>query len=185
MENNSRIKEFVDELFTGVKQTDRVVEQKEELLVNLTERVKDYMSKGLSFGGAFEAAKFDIGNIDELTSGFEKEKTEEPAQKTGIKIKLMRYKGEITAKLMKYKWEITALTPFIYLFLGLLFGWWAWAWVIFPIVSIIYAPMSNGVKLVSLSPFIYVVLGFVFGAWAWGWIIIPVSGILCAGKNLR
>gem|GEM_PF-3046576 len=74
-----------------------------------------------------------------------------------------------------------ALTPFIYLGLGILFGWWAWAWMIIPVSAILLmGGLKGGMLIVALSPFIYLAAGFMFGGvfWQWGWMIIPISGIL-------
>ena len=80
-------------------------------------------------------------------------------------------------------WTLAALSPFIYLLLGAVFGWWAWAWVIIPICGIIGTPMAGWIKLTGMSPFIYILLGFLFGGswWAWGWMIVPICGILSSG----
>lgn len=79
--------------------------------------------------------------------------------------------------------KIVALSPFIYVGLGMLFGWWAWAWLIIPVSAIILCSgLSRGLMFIALSPFIYVLFGFIFGWWAWGWALIPISGILLYDK---
>ena len=78
-------------------------------------------------------------------------------------------------------WTLTALSPFIYLGLGFLFGWWMWGWIIIPVVAISNGKIKKREKWIALSPFVYLMLGFLFGWWAWGWIVIPVSAILFEG----
>ena len=168
--NDIRIINYVDELFIEVKQTDKVLKRKEQLKANMTELVKGYMSKSLNFDDAFEAAKNDLGDVDELVAGFEKK------PKKG-------WVHETDSPTIEH-WKIIALSPFIYVMLGFAFGWWAWAWVIIPLSGIYFSPIPPNVKLISITPFIYVLLGFAFGLWAWGWVIIPVTAILFSNKNL-
>ena len=93
--------------------------------------------------------------------------------------------GERKARYGLRDWSLAALSPFIYLLLGYLFGWWAWAWILIPIFGIIGTPMKFWIKCVALSPFLYVMLGFFFGWWEWAWILIPVSGILSTAVYKR
>jgi len=78
-------------------------------------------------------------------------------------------------------WTLAALSPFIYLALGFLFGWWMWGWIIIPVAGIACGKIKKREKWIALSPFLYLMLGFLFGWWAWGWIVIPVSAILFEG----
>jgi HAMP domain-containing protein len=86
-------------------------------------------------------------------------------------------------------WTLTALTPFIYVALGLLlknkFDWWAWGWIIIPVSAILGTRIAFWQKFIALSPFIYILLGFFFGWWAWAWLIIPVSAIVSTGMYRR
>jgi len=41
---------------------------------------------------------------------------------------------------------ITALSPFIYVLLGVFFGWWLWGWLIIPISAILFSTGSNKKK---------------------------------------
>ena len=80
------------------------------------------------------------------------------------------------------EWVFVALSPFLYIILGIMFGWWSWAWVIIPLTAVItYSRDIGKHTLTALSPFIYVLFGIFFGWWAWGWIIIPLSAILLEG----
>ncbi|MCL2699227.1 MAG: hypothetical protein FWE68_02855 [Defluviitaleaceae bacterium] len=40
-------------------------------------------------------------------------------------------------------WKIAALSPFVYVMLGMAFGWWAWAWVIIPVSAILFADKNE------------------------------------------
>jgi hypothetical protein len=176
--NDFRIREYVDDIFKYVKPTEKVREQKEELIVNISERVRDYVSEGLSFDAAFETARSMLGDTDELTKTFEKgsqypavmEPSHEKRREAGHETRSVKYKLET--------WAFTALAPFIYLALGFAFGWWAWGWIIIPVSAIVSSPIDNSQKIVALSPFVYILMGRFMGLWAWGWMIIPISAIL-------
>ena len=104
----------------------------------------------------------------------------------------VKHEGEFaTRRYTVQKWVLPALSPFIFVLIGLsglIPGWWAWGWVIIPVSGIIGTPMPFWIKSVSLSPFIFVLIGMLGlfpGWWAWGWIIIPVCGILSSGVARR
>ena len=187
--NNARIVDWVNQLFTKFDQTPEVKEQKEELELHLIEKIKEYMATGENFDQAFENAKDDLGDPEELLANFSEilvpKYTEPPVplapppEKTGWKFRI-NHEGFVT------------LSPFIYVALGIFWGWWAWAWVIIPMSAIIFSSgMFSGKKgrfgegLVALSPFIYVLLGFLLGWWAWGWLIIPGSAIVAGSGLIR
>jgi len=179
--NDKRISKLVNDLFYDVVETKEVREQKEELLIHLTERVNDYMAAGLSFDEALEAAKDGLGDPEELISGFERKRmvmVDDLDGDYGIHVQ-MRFK--------RIMLKLAPLAPFIYIILGITqdqwqpewwtWGWWTWGWIIICVIPI----LSSGFgfhKITALSPFIYIVLGVFLGWWAWGWIIIPISGIL-------
>jgi hypothetical protein len=203
--NDTRIINYVDDIFRNVAPSNNVTEQKEELVVNITERVQDYMREGLSFDAAFDTARNAIGDIDELTAPFEKaapinrdngpqmppDNFFEPKpiptreeSKGGWRVKIKHGRG------------LVAMSPFIYVLIGILedsigsyipfwdyfdFNWWAWGWIIIPGSAILCAPMKWTRKFVSLSPFIYLLLGFWFGLWAFGWVVIPLAACVEAG----
>jgi len=178
---DKHISKFVNDLFYDVVESDSAREQKEELRIHLTERVNDYMAAGLSFDEAFEAAKDGLGDPEELISGFERRRTivvDELEKDYGLHIQV-RFK--------RFFAKLVALSPFVYLIVGLTqnswqpewwtWGWWTWGWVIIPIMAI----LSSGIglnKIPSISPFIYILLGVFLGWWAWGWLVIPIASIL-------
>ena len=182
--NNERIISWIDGIFADLEQTEKVMEQKEELLTHLIDRIKDYMASSLGFDEAFEAAQKDLGDLNELKAGFQKAGRDYPDSEYYDEVDDEDYEDEDDYD-EGGGWKtfrLAALSPFIYLFFGFAFGWWAWAWVIIPVISILCVPMPRAVKIVSLSPFVYVLLGFVFGWWAWGWMIIPLSAIMLIDK---
>ncbi|MBI9048142.1 MAG: hypothetical protein JEZ00_01875 [Anaerolineaceae bacterium] len=70
MEN--RIKNYVDELFEGIYITGPLKEMKEEICVNLLEKINDYITSGESENSAYEKAIANLGDMDELLNGLKK-----------------------------------------------------------------------------------------------------------------
>jgi len=83
-------------------------------------------------------------------------------------------------------WWIAALSPFIYLGLGLWFGWW-WAWVIMPVSVICCLKIGIFIKAALVSPFVYLFMGLMFGWWTepWAWFMIPITIIAAIGNAKR
>jgi len=180
MNNNQRIIDWVDGLFTNIALTDTAREQKEELQIHLTDRVKDYMHEGMDFDRAFSQAKDDLGDLDELMANFKKK------SKVHLGISIDRDDDETEGK-WKFRFHcegLIALSPFIYIILGIAFGWWAWGWMIIPVSAIIFGVGKEdfGAMMCALSPFIYLALGAWFGWWVWGWIVIPAFAIIFGGE---
>ena len=206
--NNQRIIDWIDGLFAGYAQTDKVREQKEELQTHITDRVIEHMADHIDFDRAFEMAKDDLGDLNELLTGFERKKAKkkskaiernywerEVIEQNGNGPATYEAHGEVIdeprgkkKKKKKDDWDfhgqhgLVALSPFIFIAMGFVFNAWAWAWMIIPISAILcsgsWGKGGDKYKIVALSPFIYIALGFAFGWWAWGWIIIPVSCIV-------
>jgi len=200
--NNQRIIDWVDGRFAGFAQTDKVREQKEELETHMVDRIREHMANSMDFEQAFAAAKEDLGDLDELLTGFEYKKKMErstppprPFNSQQIANAAVEYSQNAEVVDDYYSederrgWSFrmdregfVAASPFIYLILGFAFDWWAWGWMIIPVSAIaLCAGDDIRHKLVALSPFIYLALGAVFGWWAWGWIIIPLSAIVLEG----
>ena len=163
--NNKRIVDYLDNLLEGYEQTPSLLEQKEELEIHLTERMQDYMAKGLTYDEAFNASVRDLGDISALVSAMQPVMSDNDCH------------GK--RSIYDYALVLSSLSPFVYIALGMLFGgfFWAWGWVIIPLSGLLFIRQWN-VILVGATPFIYVLLGLFFGWWAWGWLIIPVSGIV-------
>ena len=70
MEN--RIKKYVDELFEGIYINRQLQDMKEEIRVNLLEKVNDYINAGDSETVAFEKAVANLGDMNELLDGLKK-----------------------------------------------------------------------------------------------------------------
>jgi len=214
--NNQRIIDWVDGIFASVTPSDRVAEQKEELQTHMEDIIRDYMAEGKDFAEAFAAAKEDMGDLGELLSGEgftkKKKRKKESATPFDVANAAMEHafenrsndpyneRGSIDIfdadeyeKRGGHGWQfrfdhegIVALSPFIYVALGFIFGWWAWGWMIIPVSAIaLCAGDDIRHKIVALSPFIYIALGVAFGWWAWGWIIIPASAIIFEGGFIK
>jgi hypothetical protein len=196
--NDMRIKNYVDDIFRNVAPSNNVTEQKEELVVNITERVQDYVREGLSFDVAFDTAKNVIGDTEELTAPFKKTDPQRPhAEYIAPKDEPARDERRSGWRIkVKFGWGLVAMAPFLYVLVGMLqnyigyyipfwgyFGlnWWAWGWIIIPGSAILCSPIKWTHKFVSLSPFIYLLLGFWFGMWAFGWVVIPLAACMEAG----
>ncbi len=199
--NDRRIEDYVNGIFRDVAPSDKVTEQKEELVVNINERVQDYMREGLSFDTAFENAKNTLGDTGELTAPFEK--TAAPydfgSQTPPRYGPVSGTDGKPTdGPRYKITWSNSALTmlsPFVYVLIGLMSNWffniwpftwfdtnwWAWGWVIIPGSAILCSRITWTKKLVALSPFIYILLGFWFNLWAIGWVVIPIAALFESG----
>ena len=173
--DKQRIISFVNKLFKDVPKRNVVIEQKEELQSHMEERIREYMANGSSFDDAFQRAKDDLGDVDELIREIEKKSGSHKKKK---KRKYRPKKSKLHA--------LTAMAPFIYIMLGFLIpGWqiWAFGWIIIPVTPLLIELLANrtAASLVALTPFIYIGLGILIGGWfwAWGWVIIPMAGIIC------
>ena len=200
--DHTRITNMLEELFIGIPETENVREQKEELRVHLTEQVNDYMAKGFTFEDAFRRAKDDMGDLDELVAEFSREissfdttveefvnqKKKDQIMKQQKKIKKLQNLSKRRRYTQKYSGlsKLIALSPFIYILMGVLIpGWrvWAFGWMIIPVSGILFEGSKHTSRrriIISLTPFIYILLGMFFGwpFWLWGWIIIPVTAII-------
>jgi len=182
--NNERMTKWINDVFFDCPDSPALQEQKEELAAHLTERVREHMAQGHSYDAAFSQATQDLGDLGELVAGFSPHPPQpafmEMSDGSRERIKIVSYK--VLGARFLHSEKFVALSPFIYVALGLAFGWWWWAWVIIPMSGILMGNIGWKMTTVALTPFIYVLLGFALGgmAWAWGWIIIPVSGILFA-----
>lgn len=67
MENNLR--DYIEELFQNAPQTHKVMELKEELILNLTDKYEDLIAKGTPNEQAFKIVTASIGDIDSLIRG--------------------------------------------------------------------------------------------------------------------
>lgn len=63
---NSKIKNYVDVLFSDIPGTKKARELKEEILSNMSERFEDYISQGKTENQAYSLAVSSMGDIDEM-----------------------------------------------------------------------------------------------------------------------
>jgi hypothetical protein len=108
-----RIAKWVNDLFYNIIETDEVREQKEELRIHLSERVEEFMAKGLSFDEALAAAKTSLGDPDELVSGFER--------KPAVVVNDLDddYGVNFHFRVSRLFTKLVSLSPFIYVLLGI------------------------------------------------------------------
>ncbi len=64
----NRIKSFVDSLFEGTRMTKALIEQKEELILNMTDRFNELVSKGKNEEDAYIEVINNFGSIEEIKS---------------------------------------------------------------------------------------------------------------------
>ncbi len=94
---NSKIKNYVEVLFTDIPSTRKSQELKEEILSNLNEHFEEHLREGKSENQAYTEALGDLGDIDELLKDLApeqeiKEKLDKKLEK-GIKIPLIAFTG--------------------------------------------------------------------------------------------
>lgn len=166
---NEIITTWLETICRDFKQTNELLEQKEELKSDIVDRILDYMKDNNDFEEAFILAKRDLGDLNILLQNFEKNEVRRSEHSTPPKKR---------CKISFGFSGLIALAPFIYIALGVWFGWWAWGWMIIPLSAIWLEVDDIRHKIVASSPFIYLILGFWFGLWAWGWVIIPISAII-------
>lgn len=68
---------YVDRLFYEYEETQEINDFKEEIIVNLKERVKDFQDKGFSEDESFEKATLELGDITEIANQLGKQKRNE------------------------------------------------------------------------------------------------------------
>jgi len=191
---NNRVENFLDELLGEYEQTPSLLEQKEELLTHLTERVQDHMERGLSYDEAFNKTIKDLGDVNALVAGMASIKTKSPNKAKNsynrawgstfgigaLGIGDMPYspRGRRSGQYYRYVTILTILAVSAYIFVGMAVSgtFWAWGWTIIPLVSLLYIPDLQ-TRIVSSTPFIFFLLGFFLGWWIWAWMIIPLSAL--------
>nr|WP_289038674.1 permease prefix domain 1-containing protein [uncultured Allobacillus sp.] len=63
MELNKKINHYLDDAFKGVGKSQQLFDLKQELRVNMKERIKDYKDQGMDEEEAFREAKISIGDL--------------------------------------------------------------------------------------------------------------------------
>lgn len=74
-----KIKKYLDQLFTGVGESQELHEQKEELFTNLKEKIADYQAQGMDESSSFKEAIISMGDLSSLVEDLRKvgEKTKQ------------------------------------------------------------------------------------------------------------
>lgn len=68
----SKVKKYIDQLFTGVGETQQLFELKEELTINMKEKITDYQSRGMDEEQAFKEAIVSMGDLSGLVEDMRK-----------------------------------------------------------------------------------------------------------------
>jgi len=66
---NSKIKNYVDVLFSDIPKSKKANELKEELLSNMSERFNDYIHEGKTENQAYSLVISNLGDVDEMLAG--------------------------------------------------------------------------------------------------------------------
>ncbi|MCL2519172.1 MAG: permease prefix domain 1-containing protein [Oscillospiraceae bacterium] len=74
---NMKEKIFVDRLFAEYENTQEIIDFKEEITINLQERIKEFMSKGMNEDEAFEKTTAELGDITQIADNIGKQKKHE------------------------------------------------------------------------------------------------------------
>ncbi len=192
MNIESEIRNFVDNAFKGKVNSNDVTMDKEEIVVNLIDKVDEEMKRGLTFNEAFLKARGELGDINFLADEIS------GSQNSNYKV----LDKEPKYRLIFSNSMIIALTPFVYCLLGFMFNLWDIAWVIIPVTAIALSSIKLSNKIIAITPLFYVFVGLFINRiyshtlifrglissmalkwWAIGWIIIPVSAIIL--KNVK
>jgi len=73
---NSRIRDYINDLFQNAPMTKKAVDLKEEMIVNAEEKYKDLLAGGYREEDAISAVVNSIGNLEELFRELEREENE-------------------------------------------------------------------------------------------------------------
>jgi hypothetical protein len=78
---DTRIRAYIDDLFSNVGETQRLLDLKEELAINIRERTEDYILRGLDEDRALREAIISMGDLGELVDDMRKlaQDTAEPS----------------------------------------------------------------------------------------------------------
>jgi len=176
--NNIRVKDFLDQLLDKYEQTPSLLEQKEELITHLTERVEDHMAKGLTYDQAFNATIRDLGDVNALVADIAPIKAKSDYYSTQDSSHGFPHGHERGFSHDHSRSNSNAPTPWEGTGTGTETADWPHHTTRRPRFKIHPRTAS---MLTSMSVFVYVILGILSPWpqwWAWGWIIIPLSSLL-------
>ncbi|MGI6552646.1 MAG: permease prefix domain 1-containing protein [Bacillota bacterium] len=69
---DKRVKSHIDKLFAGITESRQLRDLKEELAINIKEKIADYKGKGLDEEQAFQEAVISMGDLSELAEEMRK-----------------------------------------------------------------------------------------------------------------
>ncbi|WP_302104837.1 permease prefix domain 1-containing protein [Polycladomyces zharkentensis] len=70
--NDTKIKTYIDNLFSGVGESQQLFDLKEELATNMKEKIADYQSRGMDDEQAFKEAVISMGDLSGLVDEMRK-----------------------------------------------------------------------------------------------------------------
>lgn len=79
----------------------------------------------------------DFKSVETLAPISEKKKTTDEIIEEAVENAINEAFEDIGTSGNSSRIALIALSPFVYVFLGAVFGWWAWAWIIIPMTAII------------------------------------------------
>ncbi|GIO32537.1 MULTISPECIES: permease prefix domain 1-containing protein [Paenibacillus] len=118
------LREHVEKLFAGYKQTRQVRELKEEILGNLEAKVADLTAEGMEYGEAVKAAKAGMASVDGLIEGqmhYDAAKYREELMQTALLYCLIAWIVTIPMRLVGVAGQLSLLLPLIALLLGIIY----------------------------------------------------------------
>ncbi|MDR9852209.1 permease prefix domain 1-containing protein [Paenibacillus sp. VCA1] len=118
------LREHVEQLFAGYKQTRQVRELKEEILGNLEAKVADLTAEGTEYGEAVKAAKAGMVSVDGLIEGqmhYDAAKYREELMQTALLYCLIAWIVTIPMRLVGVAGQLSLLLPLIALLLGIIY----------------------------------------------------------------
>ncbi len=155
----NKIKENVDNIFKSFEDNERTRDVKEEMVVNLTERINDLIEEGSSEEEAFEISFGNLGSTSEIK-------------------KIFNFKS-----IKEYNFEYTLnplyalIATVIYLGVGFVWDLWHPGWVLF-LVAAAFSDFSINNKRSYVMPvtiLLYSGLGLAFELWHPGWLLFPLG----------
>lgn len=158
----NKIKENVDNIFKSFEDNERTRDIKEEMVVNLEERISDLIEEGHSEDEAFKISFGNLGSTNEIK-------------------KIFNFKS---IKEFNFDYKLNPLyaliATIIYLAIGLIWDMWHPGWVLF-LVAAAFSDFTVNDKKSYVMPVIillYSGVGLAFDLWHPGWLLFPVGFII-------
>lgn len=162
MEN--KVRDYVNNLFKAFEQDEKTLDTKEELTLNLLDRINDSIDLGMSENDAFNKA---IGNL-------------------GTKSELKKIFNFKYLERMSFNYTLNntyaVIAAIVYLVLGSIFDLWHPGWIVF-VLAIVFSEFKLNDKKSYFIPalsLIYLAIGLLWNYWHPGWIIFPIGFVVLA-----